>query len=157
MCTLFFQCYVTRRHCLQGTRRDHLFLGNILGLNHCLLLNEKLIIYVKSESVSRSVMSDSLQPYGLSPIRPFCPWNSLGKYTAVGCHALLLRIFSTQGSNLGLLNCRQILYHLSHLGSPVKFVVTCKFGPSKNVIGFCLVENITPMPVCLWDISQAHI
>ena len=27
-------------------------------------------------------------------------------------------IFLTQGSNLGLLHCRQILYHLSHQGSP---------------------------------------
>ena len=27
-------------------------------------------------------------------------------------------IFPTQGSNLGLLHCRQILYHLSHQGSP---------------------------------------
>ena len=27
-------------------------------------------------------------------------------------------IFPTQGSNLGLLHCRQILYHLSHRGSP---------------------------------------
>ena len=30
------------------------------------------------------------------------------------CHALLQGIFLTQGSNLGLLHCRQILYHLSH-------------------------------------------
>ena len=30
------------------------------------------------------------------------------------------RIFLTQGSNLGLLHCRQILYHLSHLGSMSK-------------------------------------
>jgi len=29
----------------------------------------------------------------------------------------LQRIFSTQGSNLGLLHCRWILYHLSHQGS----------------------------------------
>ena len=27
-------------------------------------------------------------------------------------------IFPTQGSNPGLLHCRQILYHLSHQGSP---------------------------------------
>ena len=27
-------------------------------------------------------------------------------------------IFPTQGSNPGLLHCRQILYHLSHWGSP---------------------------------------
>ena len=30
-------------------------------------------------------------------------------------HSLLQRIFSAQGSNLGLLLCRQILYHLSQL------------------------------------------
>ena len=31
-----------------------------------------------------------------------------------GSHSLLQGIFLTQGSNLGLLHCRQILYHLSH-------------------------------------------
>ena len=41
-----------------------------------------------------------------------------GKNTGVGCHDLLQRIFSTQGWNPGLLHCRQILYHLSHQGSP---------------------------------------
>ena len=43
------------------------------------------------------------------------------KSTGVGCHALLQGIFLTQGSNLRLLcllNCRQILYALRHLGSP---------------------------------------
>ena len=39
----------------------------------------------------------------------------LGKNTGVGCHFLLQGIFLTQGSNPGLLHCRQILYHLSHL------------------------------------------
>ena len=32
----------------------------------------------------------------------------------VGCHSLLWGIFPTQGSNPGLLHCRQILYHLNH-------------------------------------------
>ena len=41
-----------------------------------------------------------------------------GKNTEVGCHALFQGIFPTQGSNPGLLPCRQILYHLSHQGSP---------------------------------------
>ena len=36
----------------------------------------------------------------------------------MGGHFLLQGIFPTQGSNLGLLHCRQILYHLSHQGSP---------------------------------------
>ena len=33
------------------------------------------------------------------------------------CHSLLQGIFLTQGSNLSLLHCRQILYHLRHQGS----------------------------------------
>ena len=45
--------------------------------------------------------------------------DSPGKNTGVGCHALLQGIFPTQGSNPGLLHCRQILlYCLSHQGSP---------------------------------------
>ena len=36
----------------------------------------------------------------------------------VGCHFLLQGIFPTQGSNPGLLYCRQILYWLSYKGSP---------------------------------------
>jgi len=36
----------------------------------------------------------------------------------VGSLSLLQRIFPTQGSNPGLLNFRQILYQLSHQGSP---------------------------------------
>ena len=39
------------------------------------------------------------------------------KNIAVGCHFLLPGIFPTQGSNLGLLHCRQILYQQSHWGS----------------------------------------
>ena len=42
-----------------------------------------------------------------------------GKNTGVGCHFLLQRIFPTQGLNPGLPQCRQILYHLSHQGSPL--------------------------------------
>ena len=46
------------------------------------------------------------------------PWDFPGKNTGVGCHFLLQGIFLTQGSNPGLLHCRQILY-LSHQGSQV--------------------------------------
>ena len=35
----------------------------------------------------------------------------------MGCHFLFQKIFLTQGSNLHLLHCRQILYLLSHWGS----------------------------------------
>ena len=33
-----------------------------------------------------SVMSDSLQPYGLQPIRSLYPWDSPGKNIGIGCH-----------------------------------------------------------------------
>ena len=36
----------------------------------------------------------------------------------MGCHFPLQGLFLTQGSNLGLLPCRQILYHLRHQGRP---------------------------------------
>ena len=44
--------------------------------------------------------------------------DSLGKNTGVGFHALLQGIFPTQELSLGHLQWRQILYHLSHEGSP---------------------------------------
>ena len=69
-------------------------------------------------SVSFSVVSNSLRPHGLYPARLLWSWNSPGKNTGVGIHSLLQGIFLTQGSNTGLPHCRQILYHLSHQGSP---------------------------------------
>ena len=46
------------------------------------------------------------------------PWDSPGKSTGVGCHALLRGIFPTQGSNPGVLYYRLILYQLSYQVSP---------------------------------------
>ena len=56
-----------------------------------------------------------------------------GKNTGVGCHFLLQGIFPTQGSNTGLLYCRQILYHLSHpldLSLPPRLVSSTSGIPS---------------------------
>ena len=67
----------------------------------------------------------------MQPARLLCSWNSPGKNTGVGSHSsILLGIFPTQGifsrgssqprdETPGLLHCRQILYCLSHQGSPV--------------------------------------
>ena len=63
-------------------------------------------------------MSSSLQPNGPKPARLLCPWNSPGQYIGVGSLSLLQGIFPTLGSNPGLPHCRQILYQLSHQGSP---------------------------------------
>ena len=53
-------------------------------------------------------------PMDCSPPGFSAPGDSPGKYTGVGCYALLQVIFPTQGLNLGLLcllHCRRILYH----------------------------------------------
>ena len=51
-----------------------------------------------------SVVSDSLQPYGLQPNRHLSPWDLPGKNARLGRHALLHGIFPTQGLNLRLLH-----------------------------------------------------
>ena len=51
--------------------------------------------------------------------RDYSPWNSSGQNTGVGKLTLLQGIFPTQGSNPGLLRCRQILHQLSYQGSPL--------------------------------------
>ena len=48
-----------------------------------------------------------------------------GQNTGVGCHALLQRIFPTQGLNPGLPHCRQVLYHLSFSAAAAKSVQSC--------------------------------
>ena len=48
----------------------------------------------------------------------FNPWNSPGQNTGVGSISLLQGIFPTRGSSPGLPHCKQILYQLSHKGSP---------------------------------------
>ena len=56
-------------------------------------------------------MSDSYNLIDCSP-----PGSSVHGISQDSSHFLLQGIFLTQGSNLSLLHCRQILYHLSHQG-----------------------------------------
>ena len=57
-------------------------------------------------------------PMDCSPAGSSVLGDSPSRNTGVGCHALLQGIFPIQGSNPGLPHWRQILYHLSHQGSP---------------------------------------
>ena len=51
----------------------------------------------------------------------------------MGCHSLLWGIFLTQGLNLDLLHCWQILYHLGHLESPREQYKTLLSSPPKEL------------------------
>ena len=85
----------------------------------CILCNSPLCVFqqlAESESVSRSVGFDSLDLMDCSPpgssVRGILQARIL-KWVAIQ------GIFPTQWSNLGLPNCRQILYHLGQQGSPI--------------------------------------
>ena len=65
------------------------------------------------ESETHSFVSSSLWP-----CRLHSPRDSPGQNTGVGSLSLLQGIFPTQGLNPGLPHWRQILYQLSHKGSP---------------------------------------
>ena len=69
---------------------------------------------MKIKSKSHSVVSNSLWPHRL-----YSPWDSPGQNAGVHSLSLLQGILPTQGSNPGLPHCRQILYQLSHEGSPI--------------------------------------
>ena len=45
-------------------------------------------------------------PMDYSLVGLLCSWDFPGQNTGAGCHSLLQGIFLTQGSNLGLLDCR---------------------------------------------------
>ena len=71
------------------------------------------------------VVAESLQLLGLYPARLLCPCDFPGKNTGVSCYFLLQGIFLTQGSNLGLLHCRQILHHFRGRKSSPKWLHQC--------------------------------
>ena len=81
---------------------------------HC-----EMMIFICSVTlvVSSSCSSMDCSPPGSSP------WDFPSKNTGVGCHFLLQGIFPTQGSNTGLLHCRQ-----SHQGGPDDIYVLLCLG-----------------------------
>ena len=70
-----------------------------------------------SESVAQSCPT-LCNPKDCKPTRLLCPTESPDRNTGMGCYSFLQGIFPTQGSNLGLLHCRQTLYYLSHREAP---------------------------------------
>ena len=68
--------------------------------------------------------------------------DSPGKNTGVGCLSLLQGIFPTQGLNPGLQHCRQILYCLSHQGSPVLLLL--------------LLSHFSHVRLCATPETEAH-
>ena len=76
--------------------------------------SSRAIPYVKREGISHSVVFYSLCPMYWSP--PNSSVHEILQTRILEWVAISFSIFPTQGSNLGLSHCRQILYRLSHQG-----------------------------------------
>ena len=79
-----------------------------------------------------SVMSDSLRPYGLWPTRLLCPWDSQGKNTGVGCHALLHRLFPTQETELTSLTSPALAGGFFTTSTTCKVYSIVNYGPNTS-------------------------
>ena len=102
-----------------------------------------MYIVKKSESESRSFVSDSLDPIDCS-----LPGSSLGKNTGVGCHSLPQGIIRTQGSNLHFLYWQVDSLPLSHQGK-VKVKVTQSCPNLCNPMD-CIVHGILQARILEW-------
>ena len=93
----------------------------------------------------------------LRPHRLYSTWNSPGQNTGEGSFSLLQGIFPIQRSYPGLLHCRQILYQLSHKGSPrilewVAYLFSSRSSQPRNQTG---VSWIAGRFLTNWDIKEA--
>ena len=76
-------------------------------------------LLLSSISISCSVMPNSLQPHRQCSL-PGSSFHEILQARILEWLPFLVQgIFLSQGSNLSLLLCRQIPYHLSHQGSPL--------------------------------------
>ena len=82
-------------------------------LNNVWIIAYIYICYV----LSLSVVSNSATPWTVA-CQALLSMAILQVRILVGCHALFQGIFPIRGLNQGFLHCKQILYCLSHQGSP---------------------------------------
>ena len=92
--------------------------------------------------VTQSCLS-SLWSHGVQSARLLCLRNSPGKNTGMGSHSLLRRIFPTWEWNPGLLQCSQILYYLSHQGSPKRRDAMFKLSKKWAELLLTLNKNVS--------------
>jgi len=110
--------YMTTGKTIALTRRT--FVGKVRSLLFNIL--SRLVVTFLPRSKCLNFMAQSC-PTLCNPMDYNPPGSSAhgilqARINKVGCHSLLQGIFPTQGWNLSLLHCRQILYYLRHQGSP---------------------------------------
>ena len=97
----------------------------------------------ESESMPLSHVQLFLTPWTIAHQAPLSMGFSRQEYW-MGNHSLLQEIFPTQELNLDLLHCRQILYYLSHKGSPntIKTIANISKVYVHIYVNVCICVNI---------------
>ena len=83
-----------------------------------------IFVHICCAVLNRSVTSYSLRPHGLQPARLLCPWGFSRQEYWSGLSCLPPGDSPSPGIDPDLLHCRQILYQLSHQGSPCSHIPT---------------------------------
>ena len=125
--------------------------------SYCGALN--VIVKVKFLSRVRLLAT----PWTVACIRIHHPWDSPSKSPGVCCHFLLWGILPSQGSNPGLLHCRQTLYRLSRGW----IITTCDSGVYFQVLFILIfpswIQHIKERPgkwflfVCLFRLVKNEV
>ena len=105
-------------YCLVVTLLGKVYLVFCDGLSHFYLLSLRYCGLAVLCLLAQSCPT-LCNPVDCSPPGSSLHGDSPGQNTGVGSRRLLQWIFPTQGSNPDLPHCRQILYSLSHQGSPI--------------------------------------
>ena len=108
-----------------NSNKMHLSVFSSLNFDSCIHLGEVL--------VARSCLT-LCDPKDCSPTRLLCSWDSPGRNTGVGYHALLQGIFPTQESNPGL------LCHLHWQGGSLPLA-----PPGKPQVSYKRTQTILPL------------
>ena len=109
--------------------------------------------------LSRSVTSDSVWPRGLQPTRLVCPWDSPGKNTGVGCHALLQGIFPTRNqAHVSCVSCvGSWVPSPVPLGKPSVYCTSPKSLETSCFFSFpfsCVIQPLWPLPYFIITVSH---
>ena len=88
-----------------GENYSHLYFATPRAYLGFIFFQDIIFFIVGGGLVAKSC-STHCKPMGCSP-RLLCLWDFPGKGTGLSCPFLLWGIFLTEGSNLGLLHCRQ--------------------------------------------------
>ena len=106
-----------------------LYVLKIRALSEISQIWERQILYDLTYMLVTQSCPTLCDPVDWSPPGSSVHDHSPGKNTRVGSHFLLQGIFPTQGLNPDLPHCKQILYRISHQGSPTMW--NLKNNPTK--------------------------